>query len=281
MKHKFQIGLFLLCISVFVISCGKTPVKENLNNQNKTISNNNSGGVNKKPINKDKTNDTSRITLEFKSIDTVLIAIDTLLVLPKYTLAITREKYEANHKKISSDDRWFNPITVYVIKKENDSVVYKQKFEENQFVTLYSFKNISENYISLSTNGGGSGFISTIYNVETERSINFKKVFTYDELSYYTFNNDGSEILCLQGIWATLAEGNEGEINETHFADHAYEIFTINLSTTKPKLISYGTTSYKYPSEDSGTTIFELLSLIQKKEPNICKNIHLDKYPTK
>lgn len=280
MTRKFHIHLFLLCLIAVVIGCGKKPAKENPNPQNENLPTVIKDGPIKNTNNKNNPKDSTLTVGLIKSIDTNKIRIDTLVWFGNYELAITHEKFDSNKKRLSLDDMYFNPITIYVIKKETDTVVYKKSFEENQFVTTFSFQNNTDNYISLSTFGGGSGFVSTMYKFEFEKSIEFKKVFTYGELTYFSFNRDGSEILSLGGIWDLFAEGNEGEINETHFADHAYEVTTIDLSGKEPKTILHGTTKYKYPSEDSGTTVFELFHLIQKKEPATCKNISLDKYPT-
>ncbi len=279
MNRQLYTVLIFTSLSVWLLGCGKTALKGDPNSTNTNIENN-VDEKNKKPVIKDKGNRNSTTTADLKNIDTNLFRIDTVLAVPNYQLALTKERYNADKKKISEDDQWFNPITIYVIKTENDSIVYKQKFDENQFVTTFSFRNNSENYITLSSNGGGSGFISNLYRIETGKLIQFKNIFTYSELSYYSFNTDNTEILCLHGIWDLFHESEDGEIGETHFADHAYDIITVNLNEAEPSPISHGVTKLKYPSEDSGTTFGELLNLIQKKEPKLLKGIHVEKYGT-
>jgi len=259
-----------------IISCGgKSAQKNILENNNDTVVEKHSTN-NRKNKNELSKIDPSGKDEEIKGIDTSKFLIDTIIKITGYKIILAKEKIDAENKKYTKDDAWGNPITVFVENETGDSVVYSKKFDENQFVTSYSFKNNSKNYITLSMSGGGSGFTSTIYKVETEKTFDLKTVTSYNELCYYTFDKDGNELLLLHGIWALFIEGNGDEIEETHFADHVYDIVTIDISTGKST--THGTTRNKYPSEDSGTNPIELLKLIQKKEPKICKKINIDAY---
>ena len=183
--------------------------------------------------------------------------------------------YNAEHKKYTREDHDFTPVTVYIINQEKDSVVFRQQFNENQFVKRFSFKEKTINYISLSEYSGGSGFISTIYRVNTEEHPSLTEILSYNELSFYTFSKDGSELLVLQGIW----DMSDAE-DESHFSDHRYEIGILNLSRPNGKLISQGITQQKYPSYDYETTTEMLIQTIHKKEPTVFKTVDLNKYAT-
>jgi hypothetical protein len=262
---------------MFFITCGGKPAQKNIEKDNSDTVAEKKSSANNNPNNKNNISivDPSGEVLEIKGIDTSEFMIDTVLKLSGYKIIVAKNKYHVEHKKISKDDSWYNPLTMFVENETGDSVIYSKKFEENQFVTTYSFKDHTRNYITLSTSGGGSGFLSTIYKIETDKSFRLNTLASYNELCYYTFDKQGDELLLLQGIWAMFAEGSD-DMGETHFADHVYDVVTIDLSTGKST--AHGTTRNKYPSEDSGTNPMELLKLIQKKEPKVCKNINMDAY---
>lgn len=276
MRSLNLISIFLL--SMFFITCGGKSAQKNIQ-ENKTDSVVEENSTNHTSNKNDQLKvDPSGQELEIKGIDTSKFIADTILKIGGYKIIVAKEKYDAENKKLTLDDLWGNPITIFVENESDDSVVYSKKFDENMFVTSYSFKNNSRNYITLSQSGGGSGFLSTIYKIDTEKAFELNTLASYNELCYYTFDKEGNELLLLHGIWSTFAEGNEEEIGETHFADHVYDVVTIDLSTGKST--SHGTTRNKYPSEDSGTNPIDLLKLIQKKEPKVCKNINIDAYAT-
>jgi hypothetical protein len=277
MKIQFTFFYFITIILGALIGCGG-----NSNIPDQGTNKNNLTSKNHPPVQKNNTtadpkNDVVPTSLYY-GVDTNSFAVDTILTYPSYRLLITREKYDENHKKISRNDWDFNRIVIHVTNKENDSLILKKTFEENMFITTYSFKEKATEYVTLSSSGGGSGFTSTIYRLESDKSFHFQPVFSYSELSYYSFSQDGSEILCLHGIWALFNESEDGEIEETHFADHAYNIITINLNESKPTIQDHGSTRNKYPSEDSGTSFNELVNQIYKKEPRLFHNIRLEKY---
>jgi hypothetical protein len=208
-------------------------------------------------------------------IDSTSVIIDTSFAITTYEIVVTKDMYDAEHKKYTTDDHDFTPVTVYIVNKEKDSVVFRKKFNENQFVKRFTFKDQSINYISLSEYSGGSGFISTIYKVNIGAEPSLTEILSYNELSFYTFSKDGSELLVMQGIW----DMSEAE-DESHFSNHRYEIGTMSLTKPNSELISQGITQQKYPSYDYETTTEMLIQIIHKKEPGVFKTVDLNKYAT-
>lgn len=272
MRLLYMISAILL--SMFLITCGgQSAQKKLLKEKTDTTTTTKNSETNKTTTNKNFNSSVQEI--ELSGIDTSRFVIDTLVKVADYKIFIAKVKYDAEHKKVTKDDLWFNPITMFVENASGDSIIYSKTFSENQFVTTYTFKNNGRNYITLSESGGGSGFTSTIYKIESTRTFTLKEITKYSELCFYTFDKEGNELLMLQGVWQMFAEGND-DIGETHFADHVYDVFTVDLNNDK--ITHHGTTRNKYPSEDSGTTPIELFKMIQKKEPKICKNINIDAY---
>lgn len=276
MRIFFQI-IFIFTTTI-LIGCGKTAVKKNVhsNNTDSTkisdpdIKNNSSQKRDSATI------DPSGEEVITAGIDTSEMFIDTILHYTSHKLIVSKEKFDATKHKLTADDLEFNPLIVYIVRNDNDSVVYKQKLEENQFVSPYSFKEKNLQYISLSIYSGGSGYMSTIYRVELEGTPTLQPVFNYSELTSYMFSTDGSQILVMQGIWEM---GDDSD--ESHFSDHKYDISIVELSKNKTETRSISITSNKYPSADYDFSAKKLFNMINQKEPQTLKGYNFDKFPTK
>jgi hypothetical protein len=275
MKPRFYHIIFAIGFSGWMVSCGNSvsinqpsEKKEN-NNQEKNI-------VEKKDTFTDENNPAKNKSEEEELIqfDANAFLTDTTLYLDNYHIIIGKEKFDATHKAYKPDDIEFNQLIIYFTQKDNDSVILKKTFEENQFVKMFSFKEKNTTYISLSSYSGGSGFTSTIYQIKLDEKPTFIEIFNYNELTFYTFNKDGSELLYLQGIW-DMTEAAE----EAHFSDHCYSIGTISLTPNgATHEVIHGKTKQKYPCYDYETTTEMLVQVIHKNEPTVFKTIDLNKY---
>lgn len=276
MRVFFQI--VIIFITTILIGCGKSALKKNVhsNNTDSTKTTNSTDKNNLSPKKDSVFIDPSGEEVITAGIDTSQIVIDTILHYTSYKLIVSKEKFDANKHKLTTDDLEFNPLTIYIVRNDNDSVVYKQKFEENQFVSPYSFKEKNLHYISLSIYSGGSGYMSTIYRVELEGTPTLQPVFNYSELTSYMFSTDGSQILVMQGIWEM---GDDSD--ESHFSDHKYDISIVELSKNKTETKSISITSNKYPSADYDFSSKKLFNMINQKEPQTLKGYNFDKFPTK
>jgi hypothetical protein len=116
--------------------------------------------------------------------------------------------------------------------------------------------------------------MSTIYQIKLGEKPSFVEIFNYNELTFYSFSKDGSEVLYLQGIW-DMTEAAE----EAHFSDHCYSVGTISLTPNGATHdVVHSKTKQKYPSYDYETTTEMLVQVINKQEPNVFKTIDLNKY---
>lgn len=256
------------------MGCGKKPVSENNSNANKEnfVQNNIDESVNDNiESNEQKKRDEAGQILSLP--DTHYTNIDTSIQIDQYRILFTKEKFDASQKRISADDMEYNSYTVFISKSPGDSVIYKKLFDENQFVNTRSFKDKQTHYIILSNFSGGSGYVSTVYKLSLGKSPQFETVFQYSELTSSLFNADGSQILIMQGIWDMRDESDE-----SHFSDHKYEIQTVDLNNPEFKRETIGYTIHKYPSADYDFSAEKLLKQIHQKEPQVFKNIKMEKY---
>ena len=272
------IRIVFIFTTIISIGCGKTAVNKNIipNNTDSSKTKNINNNTNLLSQKDSVTISPSGEEVITAGIDTSLIVIDTILHYPNYKLIVSKEKFDASKHKISADDLEFNPLIIYIVRNDNDSVVYKQKLEENQFVSPYNFKEKNLHYISLSIYSGGSGYMSTIYRVELEGTPTLRPIFNYSELTSYMFSTDGSEILVMQGIWEM---GDDSD--ESHFSDHKYDISIVEISNNKTETRSISITSNKYPSADYDFSSKKLFNMIYSKEPQTFKGYNFDKFPTK
>ncbi len=273
MNHQKHIVLLLLFMSVLIGGCGKNPVKENQGAVKDPTKNDQSIGDPSTKKNKDRNKPPIKVV---KNIDTAHVFIDTLLSVSECSIAVTHDRLDANKKEISNDDRFYNPITIYILK--NDSVVHHQKFEENMFdrIITYHSSDPTFSYMALMTFGGGSGYLIDWYKFSLNTKPYFLKICTYNELASYVFSTDGKELLVLQGIW-------DFDEDETHFEEHRYQILKYNLSKPGSEPVIEETTIGKYPSlfEGGGAPASTLIELIKEKEPDVLKQIDLSKYSFK
>lgn len=279
MTRRFHILLFLLCILAVAIGCGKKPAKENSNPPSENISTVTKDGPVKNTNKKNNSKD-SAVFVEVKiALDTTEIHIDTILSFLNCKLVVTHEKFDVNHKRLSMDDMYYNPLTIYLLDSKNDSIIYKGKYEENVFDRILTFDNAGVNpssfsYVALMTFGGGSGYLINWYRFSANSTPYFTKICTYNELASYEFSKDGKELLVLQGDW------NFNE-DETHFEEHRYEILKYNLQKPGTASISEGTTRHKYPSifeGQGGRPSAILIKMIKEKEPEVLSQIDFSKY---
>jgi hypothetical protein len=268
--------LFILLVAIsLIIGCGKTS-----HSKKKSSSQNDSNSVENPNVdtlsNRLLTNniDPSGEETTLKVLDTSNLFVDTIISLQQNDIVITKAKYDANDKKYSIDDQDFNPITIYIINRSNDSIIFHKEFEENQFVSHFSFQDKSINFISLSIFSGGSGYVSNIYKVELSQPPFLEIAVTYSELTSYLFNKEGSQILIMQGIWDMSDNGDE-----SHFSDHRYEVSAVDLTTSKYQAKALGVTQAKYPCADMDFSAEKLFKQLVQKEPQIFKGFNLEKYP--
>jgi len=257
---------------VFLTGCGKTMPK----NQKPDQKNNSKKTVSQETKNNQST-DTSYIDPSGEEIvlgvDTNQFHVDTMVTIGEVKLVVGKNKKGPNGQNLSIDDLEFEPIIVSFYAIENDSMIYREKFEENQFVHFYKFQNNTLHYISLSSYGGGSGYTSTIYKIQTSAKPELKPVMHYEELTSYMFNKEGTEIIRMQGIWDMSEESDE-----SHFSDHRYEISVLNILENKTSEKHISTTIHKYPSADVDFSSKKLLGLIRAKEPQVFEGTKLDTY---
>jgi len=275
MKHRIYHIIFAFGFSVWIVSCGSSVGGSGTKDQQEKTDQ--TPSIIPAYANKNSQNDltnTNEKEVKVEKLDMESLLIDTTLYLSNYHMIIGKEKFNTSKEPYTSDDLEFNSIVIYFTLKDNDSVVLKKTFEENQFVKLVTFKEKNTQYISLSNYTGGSGFQSTLYQIKLNEKPSFVKVLSYNELTFYTFSKDGSELLYLQGNW----DMSEAE-DESHFSDHRYTIATIGLGERTPgNDILHGTSKQKYPSYDYETTTEMLIQTIHKKEPDLFKDIMLGKY---
>jgi hypothetical protein len=264
--------ILFIFLSILWVGCGKMAAsKKPGNDSTDSTTHLSTGDSNPSLVKKNNlVKDPSGQEIISSVLDTSLLFIDTMLQVQDYKIAVVREKYDAQHKLYSADDRAYNPIQLFIL--QNDSVTYKEKFEENNFDNLKT--SPTHAYITLVSFGGGSGYVATIYHVNLEGSEIFKPVISYSELTSVLFSSDYQELLVMGGIWEMSDESEE-----THFSDHAYEISVVDLSKNKFETNIVSKTRKKYPSIDYDFTSEKLFQAIHQKEPQCFKGINLDKYP--
>lgn len=271
---RFTYHINFLFLLVSIMGCGKKPGPENNSNSNKEnfVQNNIDESLEDERKNKQqqKLNEAGQI---LSLPDTHYTKVDTSIQIDNYHILFTKEKFDASQKRISADDMEYNPYTVFISKSPGDSVIYKKLFDENQFINTRSFKDKQTHYIILSNFSGGSGYVSTVYKLSLGKSPQFEIVFQYSELTSSLFSSDGSQVLIMQGIWDMRDESDE-----SHFSDHKYEIQTVDLLHPGFKIETIGYTVHKYPSADYDFSAEKLLKQIHQKEPQVFKNLKMDKY---
>lgn len=273
MKRFLPHILIAILLSIF-FSCGGKSTSENSSSNNKEnlVKNNIDEEIKTDSVHSDKIASLeSGQTISLP--DTHYVIIDTSLQIENYKILFTKEKFDGNQKRISADDLEYNSYTVYIYQSRGDSVVFKKQFDENQFVSTRSFTEKKTHYIILSNFSGGSGYVSTVYKLNMGVTPSFQTVFQYSELTSSMFSNDGSQLLIMQGVWDMRDESDE-----SHFSDHKYEIQTVDLNHTSFKRETIGYTVHKYPSADYDFSAEKLFKQIHQKEPQVFKQIKLDKY---
>lgn len=271
---RYIFHIIFLTLASLITSCGNKivnhdsknkPTEDFVKNDVKEPSNDNTSDTVTKPSNE------SGQVLSLP--DTHFVYIDTTLQSEYYSIIFTKEKFDASQKKYSIDDVDFNPLTVFVYDQTNDSVIYKKLLDENQFVRQRIFKEKQTHYIILSSFSGGSGYVSTVYKLNIGKGNPLQIVYNYSELTSSVFSSDGSQVLIMQGIWDMRDESDE-----SHFSDHKYEIQTVDLNHPEFKRETIGYTVHKYPSADYDFSAEKLLKQIHQKEPQVFKNIKIDKF---
>jgi hypothetical protein len=206
-----------------------------------------------------------------KNIDTSILYIDTLLFVDEYKIAITKQKFDAQHKLYSADDLSSIYILLHVIK--NDSIVYRESFDANQFAEINTTPDKSVLYITLVNFSGGSGYTATVYQLDLKGGKKAVEALSYSELTSVMFSADKKELIVMQGIWEMSDDSDE-----SHFSDHVYEISVVDLTNNKFERKTMGTTRNKYPSAEIDFSSEKLLKQIHAKEPQAFKGINLDRY---
>lgn len=135
---------------------GKKPTKENTNPKNENTTTVKKDGPIKNSNKKNNLKDSSVLADSKIDLDTTEIHIDTILSFSNSKLVVTHEKFDINHKRLSMDDMYYNPLTIYLLDSNNDSIMYKSKYEENVFDRILTFDNSgvklsSFSYIALMT----------------------------------------------------------------------------------------------------------------------------------
>ena len=124
-----------------MISCGNSSGGSNPKDQQKTPNKTQSNLlVDSSKIQNNHSTDPNKKEPQLVKFDAESFIVDTTLYLNRYHLIIGKEKFDASKKNYTSDDLEFNSIVIYLTLKDNDSVVLKKTFEENQFVKLFIFK---------------------------------------------------------------------------------------------------------------------------------------------
>jgi hypothetical protein len=224
--------------------------------------------------------------------DTTIFKIDTsinniLIDGKQFSLKVLRNKFDKHFNKFSAEKEpsyFQSPITVIFTNNADGKVVYLKKFDfglNNYPLLNYNFykgqsQNLNKNgrfYFMLNKRYGESGSQNITYSINfNNNKINFIELCrTSGEYSYILYNKNDNEIIVLDGIWNTKE-------NESHFANHRYNItkYTYRGNNFDKKLI--GKTTFKYSSLDDYRPPEQIIIDIKIKEPLLLKSFNLGDY---
>ena len=196
-----------------------------------------------------------------------------------YTITVYKDKYDEDHelRSESEDGLRYSPTRFVITKKADGTVVFNQKFTENQY-QLFKKDTLGFNlpgklYLSLITEAVGSGYGATLYrvNMGVSGKIELIKAFEYGELSCFAINKDDNGFLKLTGDW------NFDE-HETHFEQHRYQVSKYDWKDGKYMETKIGKTKEKYVSTADAPSVKELLQEIYTNEPQLMQGIQTDNY---
>lgn len=273
MKRLISHIVFFMLLGIFS-GCGNKPSSQHSNNDStENLVQNNIDEPVKDEVDDDQNKSLKESGQTLSLPDTHYVHIDTMLHIENCNVVLTKEKFDASQKKYSADDVFYNSFTLYIQQSNGDSILFKKLLDENQFISQRSFKEKQTHYIILSSFSGGSGYVCTVYKLNIGKTNTMQSVFQYSELTSTLFSSDGSQVLIMQGIWDMRDESDE-----SHFSDHKYEIQTVDLNHPEFKRETIGYTVHKYPSADYDFSAEKLLKQIHQKEPQVFKNLKMDKY---
>lgn len=192
------------------------------------------------------------------------IAPDTMFNLnlsgKDYLMTLTRDEFK------SKVDTNFQTITVRIINAGT---------HEEDFVATYDFNEIDGlrqpaqgcYWLTLVSNGGGSGFSGTVFQVRNNPEVTLQPFLNFDELTTWRPNKTGTSALVFRGIW-NMNTDDENEEPESHFSEHQQSIALYTIGADTVRIQEIGLTEKKYDFYEDTT-----YSAFRKAEPALAGKI--------
>ena len=191
-----------------------------------------------------------------------------------YDITVLSDLYDSKYHLITDENDVIRPLTIIISAKENNKMVFKKRFPQNEFIfTKRPGAQLSDNgrlYVSLRENTRAPGMASIFYCIvpDGKGDMSFIKIMEYGEQSCIAINKNDSDVFRLAGDWNFDAE-------EGHFAEHRRKVYKYVLENGKYTEMKLGETTHKYSSEE---TMKDMVKEITEKEPQALEDIKLSDY---
>lgn len=137
----------------------------------------------------------------------------------------------------------YEPFTIVRVLEGNDTI-FRQDCPHYNVSGKFFSSNQKDWFLELVSDGGGSGFSGTIFQLHLGDEPVLDTVLNFNELTSWKWSTSGDNLLVAQGDWVM---GNPDDSTfESHYSPHAQTVFIVHPAYVKSSAEILGTTKGKY-----------------------------------